>query len=127
LTFRAHLPRAIVALGGRIFFKGWNMKKFAICLALGVALAPAASSAQILLDTTKITCGDLIAMPAADADMVSAWFSGWFNQKLGYTQVDIDAFHKNQANILKYCAAKPQDQLFGVVQAAVNQGIKKAQ
>ena len=107
------------------------MKKSAICLALGLALglaaAPNVASAQLLLDTTKITCGDLVAMAPADQDMVAAWFSGWFNQKLGYTIVDLDAFRKNEANIVKYCASKPKDQLFGVIQEAVNNAAKKKQ
>ncbi|WP_374544891.1 HdeA/HdeB family chaperone [Rhodoblastus sp.] len=101
------------------------MKKTAICLALGLALAPTVSSAQLMIDTTKITCGEFVAMSPADADMVASWFSGWFNQKLGYTLVDLEAFHRNTANIAKYCAANPKDQLFGVVQAAVNQAVKK--
>lgn len=101
------------------------MKKLAICLALGLALAPTASSAQLMIDTTKISCGDLVAMGPADQDMVAAWFSGWFNQKLGYTLVDLDAFHRNIANVEKFCVDHPKDQLFGVIQAAVNQSMKK--
>lgn len=101
------------------------MKKIAICLALGMALAPTAGSAQIMIDTTKISCGELTAMSPADIDMVSSWFSGWFNQKAGYTFVDLEAFHRNTANVLKFCAAHPKDQLFGVLQASVNQMQKK--
>jgi hypothetical protein len=101
------------------------MKKMAICLALGMALAPTAGSAQIMIDTTKISCGEFVAMAPADADMVASWFSGWFNQKLGYTQVDLEAFHRNTANVAKFCADHPKDQLFGVIQAAVNQAAKK--
>ena len=48
-----------------------------------MALAPTAGSAQIMIETTKITCGEFVAMAPADADMVASWFSGWFNQKLG--------------------------------------------
>lgn len=66
---------------------GYTMKKSAILLALGLAAAPNVASAQLLLETTKITCGDIVAMPQGDQDMVAAWFSGWFNQKLGYTIV----------------------------------------
>lgn len=104
---------------------GCTMKKSAICLALGLAAAPNVASAQLLLETTKITCGDLTAMAPADQDMVAAWFSGWFNQKLNFTKVDLDAFRTNEANIVKYCAAHPKDQLFGVVQEAVNNAVKK--
>lgn len=101
------------------------MKKFAICIALGLALSPTASSAQVDLDTTKITCGDFIALPPDEADTLAAWFSGWFNQKLGYTSVDLEAFHRNVANIATFCKAHPKDQLFGVIQQAVNNAAKK--
>lgn len=103
------------------------MKKSAILLALGLAAAPNVASAQLLLDTTKISCGDFVALSPADSEMVAAWFSGWFNQKLGYTVVDINAFRQNEANIQKYCAAHPKDQLFGVIQQAVNNAVKKKQ
>jgi hypothetical protein len=101
------------------------MKKIAISLALGLALAPTAGSAQIMIEMNKISCADAVAMAPADEEMVTAWMSGWYNQKLGTTSVDLDAFHRNTANILKYCAAHPNDQLMGVIQAAVNQMMKK--
>jgi hypothetical protein len=107
--------------------EGWDMKKLAICLALGLALAPTAGSAQVMIEMNKITCGDWAKMPPAQEDMVSAWMSGWYNQKLGYTWVDLDAFHTNVESFRKYCAAKPDDQLMGVIQMAVNEMAKKKQ
>ncbi len=101
------------------------MKKIAICLALGLGLAPTASSAQVTIQMEKISCGDMTAMHPVDQDMVAAWMSGWYNQKLGYTSVDLMAFHQNKANIMKYCADHPKDQLMGVIQASVNQMQKK--
>jgi hypothetical protein len=101
------------------------MKKIAICLALGLALAPTAGSAQIMIQMDRVTCGDAVAMAPGDQAMVSAWMSGWFNQKLGYNWVDLAAFRQNEANIMKYCASNPKDQLMGVIQAAVNQMQKK--
>jgi hypothetical protein len=103
------------------------MKKIAICLALGLALTPTVGSAQVNIDTTRITCGDFVAMAPDELEMTAAWFSGWFNQKLGYTEVDLDAFHRNTQNVKKFCVDHPKDQLFGVIQAAVNQSAKKAQ
>ncbi len=65
------------------------MKKIAICLALGLGLAPTASSAQVTIQMEKISCGDMTAMHPVDQDMVAAWMSGWYNQNLGYTSVEI--------------------------------------
>ena len=101
------------------------MKKYAVCIALGLALAPTAGMAQVDLDTTRITCGEFVALPPADADTLAALFSGWFNQKLGDTSVDLEAFHRNTANIAAFCKANPKDQLFGVIQQAVNNAAKK--
>lgn len=101
------------------------MKKIAICLALGLGLAPTAGSAQIMIQMDRVTCGDMTAMLPGDQDMVSAWMSGWYNQKLGYNWVDLKAFHRNKASIMKYCADHPKDQLMGVIQASVNQMQKK--
>ena len=101
------------------------MKKIAIGLAMGLALAPTASRAQLMLEMNKLTCGDVVAMDPAEQEMVEAWMSGWYNYKLGYTKIDLDAYHQNTANILKYCKEKPQDQLMGVIQAAVNRATKQ--
>jgi acid stress chaperone HdeB len=101
------------------------MKKIAICLALGLGLAPTVGFAQVTIQMEKITCGDITAMAPADQDMVAAWMSGWYNQKLGYTSVDLMVFRQNKANIMKYCANSPKDQLMGVIQASVNQMQKK--
>ena len=74
----------------------------------------------------KISCGDMTAMHPVDQDMVAAWFSGWYNQKLGlYVRSTSMPSTSNNANIMKYCADHPKDQLFGVIQASVNQMQKK--
>ena len=102
------------------------MKK-AIAILIGLAgfSAPVGAHAQVTLDMTKVTCADYLAMPSDMSRDFSAWMSGWFNQKAGYTFVDLEAFHRNTANVLKFCAAHPKDQLFGVLQASVNQMQKK--
>jgi acid stress chaperone HdeB len=99
------------------------MKKLALCLAL--AMAPVAASAQVDIDTTRITCGEFVALSPGEIETTAAWFSGWFNQKLGATTVDIEAFRKNTQNVVAFCKDHPKDQLFGVIQAAVNQAMKK--
>ena len=103
------------------------MKKFALCMALGLALAPTAGSAQVDIDTTRITCGEFVALPPAELETTAAWFSGWFNEKLGYTFVDIEAFQRSTKNVVAFCKDHPKDQLFGVIQQAVNAAAAKKQ
>ena len=33
--------------------------------------------------------------------------SGWFNQKTGYTYINLEAYARNVANVQGWCAANP--------------------
>jgi len=101
------------------------MKKSFLCLACALALAPTAASAQVSIDMNRITCGEFVAMPAEDGDMTAAWMSGWFNQKAGYTWIDLQAYGRNVENIRKYCVANPQEMVMAVIERAVQQAKKK--
>ena len=37
--------------------------------------------------------------------MFAAWMSGWVNQKINRTQVDLVAFRKNIASVKGWCAS----------------------
>ena len=101
------------------------MKKLAVCFALGLALAPTSGLAQVDIDTTRISCGEFVALSPGEIETTAAWFSGWFNQKLNDTSIDLEAFRKNTRNVVAFCKDHPNDQLFGVLQLAVNRAIKK--
>jgi hypothetical protein len=51
-------------------------------------------------------CADYLAVSAADST-VSAWMSGWFNQKSGYVFVDLNAYARNVANVKSWCVSNP--------------------
>ena len=65
------------------------------------------------------------SLPPGEMETTAAWFSGWFNQKLNDTSIDFEAFRKNTRNVAAFCKNHPNDQLFGVLQLAVNQAMKK--
>ncbi len=94
------------------------MKKTAIILALATMFTPSLSHAQVEIDMGKLTCGEYLAMSPEGEKVFSAWMSGWFNQKKGYTAVDLDAYARNVANIKKWCASNPKDSVMGGLQAA---------
>jgi hypothetical protein len=74
--------------------------------------------AQVDIDMGRLTCADYLAM-SPDAEMAfSAWMSGWFNQKKGYTTVDLEAYARNIANVKQWCASNPQASVMGGLQAA---------
>ena len=103
-----HLASARISQYQRISLAGVekgesDVKKFAIGAILVGALMPAPTRAQIKIDMTRITCAQYLAMPPEDSKVFSAWMSGWFNQKTGYTTVDLAAYERNVANVKQWC------------------------
>ena len=99
------------------------MKKFAVGFVLAGMLLPAASHAQVMIDTTRITCADYLAMPPADSKVFSAWMSGWFNHKIGSTTVDLEAYARNVANVQSWCQQYPKE----TVMAGLTRAVAKRQ
>ena len=63
-----------------------------LCLTVGGAFLPSIGRTQVMIDMSKVTCADYLAMPPNQARTFSAWMSGYFNQKLGYAWVDLNAY-----------------------------------
>jgi HdeA/HdeB family len=64
-------------------------------------------SAQVMIDMSRVTCGQYLAMPPDQARVLSAWMSGYFNQKSGYAWVDLNAYAKNVASMTQWCKSYP--------------------
>jgi len=75
------------------------------CIA-GIML-PAATQAQYMLNMSLVTCAQYVAMPSDQSRIFSAWMSGWFNRKRGYTYVNIQAYERNVQNVKAWCADHP--------------------
>ena len=75
--------------------------KFRLILMALVAfvLPPLSVNAQVMFDTTRVTCANYLAMSPTDARLFSAFMSGWFNQKTGHVTVDLNQYEKNVANV----------------------------
>ena len=78
----------------------WNR----VPLALAGLVLPLAANAQVMFDTTRVTCADYLAMSPNDARLFSAFISGWFNQKTGHVTVDLNEYERNVANVRSWCA-----------------------
>jgi hypothetical protein len=81
-----------------------------------IAMLPAFAQAQVLVDMTRITCGEYVSLPPEQSRLFSAWMSGWFNQKTGYAWVDLNAYERNIANVKQYCAMNPRDTVMAALQ-----------
>ncbi len=81
------------------------MKRLIMAFVVAAALAPSAPHAQVDIDMGRVTCGEFLALPEARQDFFAAWMSGWVNQKVGRTQVDLIAFRKNIASVKGWCGS----------------------
>jgi hypothetical protein len=94
------------------------MKKLIFATALAGALTPSLSQAQVKIDMTKITCGEVLAMPATDQSDLAAFMSGFFAQKSGRTFIDMGLFQKNSASVMDWCASNKSESLMAGLQRA---------
>src|SRR5687767_4567720 len=81
-------------------------------------IMPLAANAQVMFDTTRVTCADYLAMSPTDARPFSAFISGWFNQKTGHVTVDLNEYERNVANVRSWCATNPIETVFAGLQRA---------
>ena len=92
------------------------MKKLACCLAFLGAMLPSLANAQLMIDMAKVTCADYLALAPGDAHVMSAWMSGWFNQRRGYVSVDLGNYAENIAKVSEWCTANPTVTLMSAIQ-----------
>jgi hypothetical protein len=85
---------------------------------LATVAAPGGSHAQIAVNMSLLTCGQYLAMPPDDSRIYSAWMSGWFNQKMGYTYINLQAYERNIENVKAWCGANPGELVMTGLQRA---------
>ena len=98
-----------------------TMRKVLLCLAVAMTFAPSSSQGQVTLDMSRITCADYVAMSPAQARIFSAWMSGWFNHKWGYTTMGLDDFARNVASVRQWCTTSPQATVMGALERSIPQ------
>jgi hypothetical protein len=100
---------------------GERMKKLLVALALAGVCLPSLSQAQVKIDMSKVTCGEVMAMPSEDQTDFGAFLSGWFAQKAGRTFIDLGLFRKNTASVMSWCKFNPSDSVMAAIERAVGQ------
>jgi hypothetical protein len=75
---------------------------------LGI-LMPAAGHAQVTINMSRVTCADYLAMNDEQSNVFGAWVGGYFNQKTGYTWIDLDAQRRNVENVKAWCATNSRE------------------
>ena len=88
------------------------------CLIMFGVAAPATTQAQIAVDMSRLTCGQYLAMSPDQSRIYAAWMSGWFNQKMGTTYINLEAYEKNVENVKAWCGTNPNELVMTGLQRA---------
>jgi hypothetical protein len=98
-----------------------NLRKYLILifvLASSALVAPTVTQAQVAVNMSLLTCGQYLAMPPDQSKVYAAWMSGWFNQKMGYTYINLQAYERNVANVKAWCGTNPTELVMTGLQRA---------
>src|SRR6267378_4545474 len=97
-----------------------SMRKILISAAMGLALTFSSSSvkAQVdlsayadgdgFLDIQALTCAQLAGTWQDQADLLSSWYSGWYNGLAKRHYMDIRKGREAEHELIVYCKANPQ-------------------
>ena len=95
-----------------------RIRTFVWCLAFVGVLVPSISQAQYMINMSLVTCSQYLALPPDQSRIFSAWMSGWFNQKTGYTYINLEAYARNVQNVKAWCASNPGELVMTGLQRA---------
>src|SRR5262245_62776383 len=78
-----------------------------VALAVGAA---APTRAQVIVDVSKITCGQFLTA-SPNAVEAAIWLSGYYNGLRKNTQLDLNQFKKNADAVVAECRTDPKKTL----------------
>src|SRR4051794_2873707 len=91
------------------------MRKSSLVVAVALSVSPIAARAQVplstytdangYLDVQKLTCGQLAGTFQEDADLLVAWYSGWYNGLAKKHLANPDRAKKLEHEIIVHCRA----------------------
>jgi hypothetical protein len=97
-----------------------DMRKILMAVTLGAAMVMAGSSAKAqvnlseyadpegFLDIQALTCAQLAGTWQDQADLLSSWYSGWYNGLAKRHYMDIRKGREAEHELIVYCKANPQ-------------------
>jgi hypothetical protein len=93
------------------------MRKFMILSAIGFAITTSGAHAQVPLstyadangyiDVQKLTCAQLAGTFQEDADLLTTWYSGWYNGLAKKHLANVDRAKRVEHEVIMYCKANP--------------------
>jgi hypothetical protein len=99
------------------------MSRSIIVLTAIVSLvAPAAAEDKMVVDMSKMTCGDLTKLGFQDFAGVTMWLSGYYNASVRSTVIDLDQFALAAKTVKDFCATNARATVMSAAERAL--GIK---
>ncbi len=95
-----------------------SLRRLALAFVLAGAMSPTVGHAQVVINMSRVTCADYLAMTPEQSDVFGSWIGGYFNQKTGYTWIDVGAQKRNVASVKAWCATYPNQFVMTGIQRA---------
>lgn len=95
------------------------MKIASLALAAALCFGANVVEAQVMVDMSKMTCGDYRKLQPHTAKVVTAWMSGWANQKRGFNKVNLTAHPQNVAAVERYCNLNSSATLMSAIEKSL--------
>lgn len=107
--------------------KRFGMKRLAILAALCAAMTQSADAqvdlssyadANGFIDVQKLNCAQLAGTWQGDADMLTSWYSGWYNGLARKHYLDLRKGREAEHEVIVYCKAHPEQLIIEAIAVA---------
>lgn len=72
------------------------------------------------LDVQKLTCGQLAGTWQQDADMLTTWYSGWYNGLAHKHLINVARAKEAEHQVIDYCKANPDKRIIEAIAVVFN-------
>ena len=79
-----------------------------IVAALYISHTPVAAEDKMVVDMSKMTCGELTKLGFQDFAGITMWMSGYYNASVRSTVIDLYEFAQAAKPVKDYCATTPR-------------------
>jgi len=91
-------------------------------VALSLSHLPASAEEKMVVDMSKMTCGELTKLGFQDFAGITMWLSGYYNASVKSTVIDLNEFARAAKTVKDHCATSPRATVMSAAERAL--GIK---
>ena len=77
------------------------------------------TQAQVTLDVSKLTCGQMLSYKMTTSEKIATWLSGFHNGKDGNTSLDTHGLIANARKLRTYCVRNHQTLVMEAVETVL--------